>query len=88
MLSHFSCVPTLQPARLLSPWDSPGKNNGVGCHAFLQGIFPTQGLNPGLLNLLHCQAGSLPLAPPECREVHGPRVRDPNRALTGVSAPW
>ena len=29
--------------------DSPGKNTGVGCHAFLQGIFPTQGLNPGLL---------------------------------------
>ena len=29
--------------------DSPGKNTGVGCHALLQGIFPTQGLNPGLL---------------------------------------
>ena len=29
--------------------DSPGKNTGVGCHAFLQGIFPTQGSNPGLL---------------------------------------
>ena len=27
--------------------DSPGKNNGVGCHALLQGIFLTQGLNPG-----------------------------------------
>ena len=41
-----------QPARFLSPWDSPGKNNGVGCHALLQGIFPTQGLN---LGLLHCR---------------------------------
>ena len=29
----------LQPARLLCPWDSPGKNTGVGCHALLQGIF-------------------------------------------------
>ena len=29
---------------------SPDKNTGVGCHALLQGIFPTQGLNPGLLN--------------------------------------
>ena len=38
-------------ARLLCPWDSPGKNTGVGCHSLLQGIFPTQGLNPGLL---HC----------------------------------
>ena len=36
----------LQPARLLGAWDSLGKNTGVGCHAFLQGIFPTQGLNP------------------------------------------
>ena len=43
------------------PWDSPGKNTGVGCPALLQGIFPTQGLNPPLLHLLHWQAGSLPL---------------------------
>ena len=32
--------------------DAPGKNTGVGCHALLQGVFPTQGLNPGLL---HCR---------------------------------
>ena len=32
--------------------DSPGKYTGVGCHAFLQGIFPNQGSNPGLL---HCR---------------------------------
>ena len=51
----------LQPARLLCPWDSPGGNTGVGCHFLLQGIFPTQGLNPHLLCLLHWQAGSLPL---------------------------
>ena len=37
--------PGLQPARLLSPWDSPGRNTGVGGHSFLQGIFLTQGLN-------------------------------------------
>ena len=41
----------LQPARFLCPWDSPGKNTGVDCHA-LQGIFPTQGSNP---SLLHCR---------------------------------
>ena len=51
----------LQPARLLGPWNVPGKNTGVGCHFFLQGIFPTQGLNSHLLRLLHCRAGSLPL---------------------------
>ena len=32
--------------------DSPGKNIGVGCHALLQGSFPTQGWNPGLP---HCR---------------------------------
>ena len=37
------------------------KNTGVGGHALLQGIFPTQGSNPCLLHLLHWQAGSLPL---------------------------
>ena len=39
----------LQPSRLLCPWDAPGKNTGVGCHALLQEIFPTQKLNSGPL---------------------------------------
>ena len=39
----------LQPARLLCPWDSPGKNIRVGCHALLQGTFLTEGLNLCLL---------------------------------------
>ena len=43
----------------LSPWNFPGKSTGVGCHFLLQGIFPTQGLKPGLL---HWQAHSLPLS--------------------------
>ena len=38
----------LSPTRLLCPWDSPGKNTGVGGHALLQGIFPNQGSNLGL----------------------------------------
>ena len=41
------------PARLLCPWDSPGKNTRVGCHCLLQGIFPTQGSNPSPLCILH-----------------------------------
>ena len=49
--------------RLLCPWDSPGKNIGMGCHVLLQGIFPTQGLNQCLLCLLHWQTSSLPLVP-------------------------
>jgi len=59
-----------QPTRLPRPWDSPGKNTGVGCHALLQGIFLTQGLNLCLLGLLHWQVGSLPLAPPGKPHVH------------------
>ena len=51
----------LLPIRLLCLWDSPGKNTGVGCHFLLQGIFPTQGLNPCLLHLLHRQVDSLPV---------------------------
>ena len=63
----LSCVwlfatPWTIPTRLLRPWDSPGKNTGVGSH-FLQGIFPTQGLKPGLLHcmwvLYHQYGGSL-----------------------------
>ena len=42
----------LQPTRLLSPWNFPGKSTGVVCHFLLQGILPTQGLNPGLP---HCR---------------------------------
>ena len=43
----------------LCPWDSPGKNTGVGRHFLPQGIIPTQGMNPRLLSLLHWQVGSL-----------------------------
>ena len=54
----------LWPTRLLRPWDFPGKNTGVGCHFFLQGIFQTQGLNLGHLGVLHGQVGSLPVVSP------------------------
>ena len=39
-------------------------SNGAGCHALLQGIFPTQGACQHLLSFLHWQVSSLPLAPP------------------------
>ena len=44
----------LESTRLLCPWNSPGKNTGVGSHSLLQGIFPTQGSNRG---------------PPHCRQI-------------------
>ena len=55
----FKSCPTLlrsdglQPARLLCPWNFPGKITRVGCHFLLQGIFPTQGSNPHLLLILY-----------------------------------
>ena len=49
----------LHHARLLHPWDFPGKNARVGCHFLLQGIFLTQGLNLCLLDWL---TDSLPLS--------------------------
>ena len=57
MLSHSVVSDSLQPhglqpAKLLCPWDSPGTNIGVGSLSLPQGIFPTQGSNPGLP---HCR---------------------------------
>ena len=43
---------SLRPHGLYHPWNSVGPNTGVGGLSLLQGIFPTQGLNPGLL---HCR---------------------------------
>ena len=64
MLTHFSHVqlfvttllyPTDRRDRLLCPWDSPGKNTGVGGHALLQGIFLNQKSKPHLVQLQHCR---------------------------------
>ena len=43
---------SLRPLGLYSPWNSPGQNTRLGSLSLLQEIFPTQGLNPGLL---HCR---------------------------------
>ena len=56
----LSCPALFNPMDCSAPGssdngDSSGKNTGVGCHAFLQGIFPIQGLNLHLLQLLHCR---------------------------------
>ena len=50
--SHSVVSNSLRPHGLYSPWNSPGQNTGVGSFSLLQGIFPTQGLNPGLP---HCR---------------------------------
>ena len=61
-VSHIlSVTPWTAAHRLLCPWNSPCKNTGVGCHALLQRIWPTQGLNSGLL---HCGQTLCPLSFP------------------------
>jgi len=52
VVSDSSPLHELYAARLLCPWNSSGKNTGVGCDPLLQRIFPTQGSN---LGLLHCK---------------------------------
>ena len=63
LLPPFACVQSLSPAQLsatpwtgahLCPWNSPDKNTGVGGHSLLQGFFPIQGSNPGLLWKVSC----------------------------------
>ena len=50
--SHSVLFNSFQPHGLYSPWNSLGQNTGVGSLSLLQGIFPTQGSNPGLP---HCR---------------------------------
>ena len=69
VLSHFSHVrlfATLWTGAHQAPLSTgfSRKNTRVGCHALLQGTFPTQGSNPCLLCFLHWQAEFLPLVPP------------------------
>ena len=50
----FLWLQGLEPTRLLSPWNVPGRNTGVGCYFLLQGILPTQGSN---LSSVSCSDG-------------------------------
>ena len=56
-LQLFPTLCNTMDCRLLCPWDSPGKNTGVGCHAVLQGDLPNPGIEPSAPAL---QADSLP----------------------------
>ena len=69
--SHSVVSDSLRPYGLYSPWISPGQTTGVGSLSLLQGIFPTQGSNPGLphfrrilyqLNHKGSQKGKKPMA--------------------------
>ena len=58
--SHSVMSDSLQPHGLYSPWNSPGQNTRVGRLSLLQGIFPTQGSD---LGLLHCRCILYQLSP-------------------------
>ena len=64
------------------PYEPPGKpkNTGVGCHALLKRIFPTQRSNPCLSDLLHWQEGSSPPATPGKPNNHA--LQPPNHKST------
>ena len=47
LYNPIDCIDPIQPDRLFSPWNSPGKNTGVGSHFLIQRIFPTPGIEPG-----------------------------------------
>ena len=65
LLIRTSVMLDAGPSRLLCPWDSPGKNTRLGCYSFLQKIFLTQGLDPGIEPRSPAfQADSLPSEPP------------------------
>ena len=59
--TRLSATPWTQPARLLCPWDFPGKHTGVGCHALPQVIFPTQGLNSHCRQILCTEPPGKPI---------------------------
>ena len=74
-----SCPTLCDPHGLYRPWNSPDQNTGVGSHSLLQGIFPTQGSNPGLC---HCRCVLYQLGKPiTCRLV--PKNQPRRRMLSG-----
>ena len=96
IFSHVLCLVTQSCPILCNPMDcslpgssvhgdSPGKNTGVGCHALLQGIFPTKGSNPGLPHcrqILYCLSHQR--SPRILEWVAYPFSRGSSRNQTGV----
>ena len=91
----------LKPTRFLWPWNSPGKNIGVGCLFLLQGIFLTQELNPRLLHcrqiLYHCATWEAmerlnhplfgcPPTPVTVQSTDGERASWPSQSRAGSSS--
>ena len=75
----------LWPARLPCPWNSPGKNAGVGNHSFLQDIFLTQGSNP---SLLHCRQTLSTKSPGKTTTEWATQIQDWRTWLRWSSVRW
>ena len=77
---------SLWPHGLYDPWNSPGQNTGVGRFSLLQGVFPTQGSNPGLSNCRRILYQLSHKGSPRILEwVAYPRGSSQSRNQTGVS---
>ena len=74
---------SLRPHGLYSPWNSPGQNTGVGSLPLLQGIFLTQGLNPGLL---HCRRVLYQLSHREAHIIIKGSTREEDFTLINICA--
>jgi len=92
-ISFICCCPqSLSCVQLFgTPWtiahqalscNFPGKNTGAGCHFLLQEIFPTQGLNLHLLNLLHCRWILYHCTTWEVPFIHVVKINSPNMTLS------
>ena len=92
VLSHSTVSNSLRPQGLwparLCPWNFPRKNTGVGYHFLLQGIFPTQGLNPGPLCCLPWQVGSLPLSHLGIPLIHQVHLKSPQEGFLPPPDQW
>ena len=75
----------LQPHGLYGPWNSPGQNTGVGSLSLLQGIFPIQGLNPGLL---HCRQILYQLSHQVVKEAARNKTNRASRIYKHLSHSW
>ena len=93
VLSYSLRPHELWPIRFPCLWDFPGKNTGVGCHSLLQGIFPTQGLNPHLLHwqvnsLVLSHLGSTPTKRPKTKKMDYNKWKNWSRWIIGEIVTW
>ena len=78
---RLSATPWTAASQAPPSMNFPGKSTGVGCHFLLQGIFPTQGLDPGLP---HCRQTFLSSKPPGKPFLGGEVYKSQENSYSGV----